>query len=443
MYLQTVLFIISTLSLVPSLVHAGSPYCLPCYWPLTGATLQVMFLIIFGVAAIIAGGQIIRGQRLLKQQAELIQLNKERLQLVIDGTIDGIWDWPDARRDEIYWSPRWKALLGYKDDELVASKELFMKLLHPDDVEPLRLAIKACLEKDALFDIEYRLKKKSGEYGWFHGKGVVTHNADITRLTGSITDITERKFSETIRDRLIKQLSDTNEQLEQFAYVASHDLREPLRIVVSFSDLLQKEYGKLMNEEGAGYLDIIRQASMKMEAMVADLLDYGRLEQESERYIEINCNDQLEQVIESLADPIQATNATIHSSELPKIMASPWRFSRLLQNLLSNAMKYQPSGNRPIIHVSADDCGDHWRFAVSDNGLGIKPDYHEMIFAPFKRLHRDQEFAGTGIGLAICRKIVNGLGGTLWVESTYGEGSTFYFTVPKPHRAAPQSETSI
>ena len=488
---------------------------------------------------------------------EELRISQKRLELVINGTIDGIWDWPDSTKDEVYWSPRWKALLGYRDDEISGSKTLLRELLHPDDRASCAEAIRACLEEGKLFDIEYRLKKKSGEYGWFHGKGTTLEEGGITRMSGSISDISvrkaseeklreseakfrivtnnapsmlfmadtakactflnkrwsdftglpveqelgygwkqsihpddmpslmgiyddafdkrvpfetefrlkhhsgeyrqilarstphfcengkfagyvgscvdisERKFAETVRNRLVSKLTAANEQLEQFAYVASHDLREPLRIVVGFSDLLSKDYGDRMNDEGREYMAIMRKAAKKMEAMVADLLDYGRLGHDNERLSLIDCNNKLEQAKEALSESIRSTRAVIEGDRLPKVMANPLRFSRLLQNLIGNAIKYQRAGNPPLIYVSAENKKDHWQFAVKDNGIGIKPEYLDSIFAPFKRLHSDHEYAGTGIGLAICRRIVESFGGIIWVESESGNGSTFFFTIPK------------
>ena len=250
-------------------------------------------------------------------------------------------------------------------------------------------------------------------------------------MTKTAADITDYKFTDNIRDRLIKRLIVANEQLEQFAYVASHDLREPLRIVVSFTDLLAKEYGAGLDDNGWNYVAIIRQAAKKMETMIADLLDYGRLGQSSEHFVEANCDKILQQAIQILGESIKTTGASIQSDPLPTVMVNPIRISRLFQNLIGNALKYQPVGRAPVICISAEDKDVHWQFAVADNGIGIEGQYLETIFAPFKRLHSDQEYGGTGIGLAICRRIVESFDGMLWAESTVGTGSVFYFTIPK------------
>jgi light-regulated signal transduction histidine kinase (bacteriophytochrome) len=261
-----------------------------------------------------------------------------------------------------------------------------------------------------------------------------------TLMQPKMTDITESKFAELIRDRLVQQLTTANEQLEQFAYVASHDLREPLRIIVCFTDLLLKEYGDRLDDQGRRYMEINRQAAKKMEAMVADLLEFGRLGQSSERLVETDCNQILQQVKETLDESIKSTRAVIQSGLLPTVRATPLRMSRLFQNLISNALKYQHRDTQPVINITAEDKNDNWLFAVADNGIGIAHEFLDVIFTPFKRLHSDDEFQGTGIGLAICKRVVESCGGTIWAHSTPGQGSVFYFTFLKHEQEDTQAQ---
>jgi light-regulated signal transduction histidine kinase (bacteriophytochrome) len=245
------------------------------------------------------------------------------------------------------------------------------------------------------------------------------------------TDPTESEFEECIRNRLVKQLVSVNEQLEQFAYVASHDLREPLRVIVCFTDLLAKEYGDKLDETGRRYMEINRQAAKKMEAMVADLLEYGRLGQNAERLVPADCEDILRQAQEALSESIKATHAEISNGPMPTVTANPFHLLRLFQNLIGNALKYQRPGKPPIVRITAKEKKNFWLFSVADNGIGIENAYLNSIFAPFKRLHSDDQYGGTGIGLAICKRIVEGLGGSIWAESKPGKGSIFFFTLPK------------
>ncbi len=243
--------------------------------------------------------------------------------------------------------------------------------------------------------------------------------------------IREKQFAESSRDNLVKQLISVNEQLEQFAYVASHDLREPLRIIVCFTELLAKEYGDKIDETGRNYMEINRQAAKKMELMVANLLEYGRLGQGVDRLTKTDCNEALKQALEALRESIKSSKAEIQHAPLPTIMADPIHMARLFQNLIGNALKYQRPGKPPVIRVAVSEKEVQWQFSVIDNGIGIEKVYLDSIFAPFKRLHTDDQYAGTGIGLAICKRIVEEFGGSIWAESKPDQGSTFFFTLPK------------
>ena len=178
-------------------------------------------------------------------------------------------------------------------------------------------------------------------------------------------------------------------------------------------------------------MEINRQAAKKMDAMLTDLLAYGQLGQIDLTSVETNCNDALIEAQAHLATHIQKTQAVIKSDPLPTLTLHPPRLSRLFQNLIANALKYQPAGQTPIIRITAQDKTDHWQFAIADNGIGIQKNYLEFIFAPFKRLHGEQEYAGTGLGLAISQRIVESFDGEIWCESDFGKGSVFYFTLPK------------
>ncbi|MDR3425039.1 MAG: ATP-binding protein [Alphaproteobacteria bacterium] len=241
----------------------------------------------------------------------------------------------------------------------------------------------------------------------------------------------DNQFAERIRDRLVEELTDVNEQLEQFAYVASHDLREPLRTIVCFTDLLEKEYADRLDDEGRRYMAINRQAAKKMEALVSNLLEFARLGQNAQRLEETDCNDILRQAKEALGESLRSTQAVIESDFLPTVRANPLRLCSLFQNLIGNAIKYQALGVVPLIRISAREQNDDWLFSLADNGIGIRSEYLNVIFSPFKRLHSDQEYVGTGIGLSLCKRIVESLGGNIWAESESGKGSVFYFTLPK------------
>lgn len=252
-------------------------------------------------------------------------------------------------------------------------------------------------------------------------------------LTAMI-DITERKKGEDSLEEKIKQrtaeLERKNRELEQFAYVASHDLQEPLRTTTSFVRLLNEKYKGRLDEEADQVLQYMVEGSERMKVLIRDLLDYSRIGRKIE-LTDIDCNTILKEVLADLDIAIKESNATIHIGPLPQLKGYSTELKLLFQNLLSNALKFRRKNIDPEIHISATSNNDHWQFAIRDNGIGLEDKFRERIFVIFQRLHVQSEYAGSGIGLAHCKKIVELHNGTIWVESTPGQGSTFYFTIQK------------
>ncbi len=226
-----------------------------------------------------------------------------------------------------------------------------------------------------------------------------------------------------------EKLSESNADLEQFAYFASHDLQEPLRMIAIYTELLEENQRSRPDAESSRYVQVVRDSVRRLEALVEDLLMYSRaLHGDPESYAEVDPGEALRLAIVNLESQIARAGAEIIVEELPKITAHPGQLIQLFQNLLSNSLKYH-GAEPPRITVSAAGAPAEFIFSVNDNGIGIHPDYHEKIFVPFKRLHGSQH-PGTGVGLAICRRIVERLGGKLWVESSPGRGATFRFSLP-------------
>lgn len=227
-------------------------------------------------------------------------------------------------------------------------------------------------------------------------------------------------------------LKRSNEQLERFAYLTSHDLQEPLRTVARFTDLLSEEYqNKKLDAQAVEYMDYITDGAQRMQNMVRDLLEYSRIGHEEGSFTEVDGKAHVEIALANLKDSIDKTKAVIIIEELPIIQANPACFTSLLQNLIGNALKYCSEDRVPEIEITVEDRDGKWCFAVHDNGIGIKNEYLEQIFDTFKRLHSKSEYSGTGIGLAVCRKIVEEFGGRIWAKSEPNKGSVFYFTAPK------------
>ena len=257
----------------------------------------------------------------------------------------------------------------------------------------------------------------------------------IERETGqpmillALEDISERKTIERALQLHMKELERSNADLEQFAYVASHDLQEPLRMIASFTQLLAKRYKGKLDSDADEFIAYIVDGSTRMHRLINDLLAYARLSSRAAEFVPTDCEAVFADAVSNLGSAMEENGATVTHDPLPTVMADKDQLSRLFQNLLSNAIKFR-AADPPVVHVSARRSGNEWLFSVRDNGIGIDPEQFERVFLVFQRLHGKSEYSGTGVGLAICRKIVERHGGKIWIESHAGKGSTFYFTLP-------------
>lgn len=244
-----------------------------------------------------------------------------------------------------------------------------------------------------------------------------------------------RLFEQVRRERIRTEEANTalrraNTDLEQFAYSASHDLREPLRMVSVYTHMLKKKYGEKLGADADSYIGYAVEGAQRMEHLIRDLLAYTQVSSISDESVTlVDAADSLESALSSLRGAIVEGNASITHDSLPKVRMHGVHLEQLFQNLIGNAMKYRGKA-QPQISVRAERCDTEWQFAVQDNGIGIDPQYRDQIFGIFKRLHSSAEYPGTGIGLAICQKIVQRYGGRIWLESKLGEGATFFFTIP-------------
>lgn len=243
-------------------------------------------------------------------------------------------------------------------------------------------------------------------------------------------DITDAKESEEKQKAFVLSLEQSNKELEQFAYVASHDLQEPLRMVSSFTQLLARKYKGQLSEEADGYINYAVDGAQRMQVLINDLLEYSRVTRKGKPFLEIDSSNALGQAIANLRKKIEDTDAIVIIGDMPSIFADEGQIVRLFQNLIDNAIKYK-SDVPPMISISAHDNKSEWLFAIKDNGIGIDPEYNERIFEIFERLHSTSKYPGTGIGLAICRKIVERHRGKIWVEANNDNGVTFNFTINK------------
>jgi two-component system, LuxR family, sensor kinase FixL len=353
------------------------------------------------------------------------------LRAIVETAVDGII-LMDARGSVTLFNPACERIFGYTAAEIVGRN---VKGLMP---EPYRKEHDQYLlnyqqsGQRKIIGIGRRVlgRRKSGEtFPIDLSVGEATADSNILYV-GILRDVTDRVRAEEQRESLIEQLAKSNEEQTHFVHAASHDLREPLRMISSFCGRLSKDYSAQLDARGVEYLSLAVAASEHMKRLLDDLIEFARLSDDAERSSRFDANHVLDQVAEGLAKIVQRSEAEITSGRLPQISVNPVRFERLMQNLIGNALKYVAEGVRPRVHVDATREGAFWRFSVADNGIGIDSRHFERIFEPFKRLHGRGRYEGAGLGLAICRKIVDGFGGVLSLESSEGQGSTFSFTIP-------------
>jgi light-regulated signal transduction histidine kinase (bacteriophytochrome) len=247
-------------------------------------------------------------------------------------------------------------------------------------------------------------------------------------VTAAIRDITVRKGSEAQLVKKVEELKRSNEELEHFANIASHDLQEPLRMVASYTQLLSRRYKGRLDSDADDYIAFAVDGASRMQRLIQDLLAYSRVGTKGQELLPTSSEDALSQSLRNLRGAIEERSASVTHDPLPMVLADETQLVQLFQNLIGNAIKYKESG-QPHVHISAVKNHTMWKFAVKDDGLGIDPQYFERIFGMFQRLHKREEYAGTGIGLAICKKIIERHGGTITVQSKLGEGSTFTFNL--------------
>ncbi len=248
-------------------------------------------------------------------------------------------------------------------------------------------------------------------------------NGATNCVIAALVDITVQKEAE-------KNLSRSNSELQQFAYLSSHDLQEPLRMVVSYMSLLEKRYKDQLDPKAREYIDNAIEGGSRMRQLIDDLLAYSRLETTGKEFVPVNMNEVLESTVKVLMVPIEENKADILVGPLPTVRADGSQMVQLMQNLVGNAIKFR-GPERPMVQITAKPGQRDWTFSVKDNGIGLNRDYADKIFQMFQRLHNQDQYPGTGVGLAIAKKIVERHGGRIWVESEEGKGAIFFFTIPK------------
>lgn len=359
-----------------------------------------------------------------KRRAEKeLRASEHRLRWALKGAGGGAWDW-DLATGQAWWSQEMYELWGVEPGTPM-QLENSLTPVHEEDRERLRSAVKASLADRSDFKCEFRIRHPARGERWMasYGRPVQEVSDRALRLFGISLDITEQKRSQEALER-------SNRELEQFAYVASHDLQEPLRAIVGFLQLLESRYENQLDDKGRHYIERSVKAGQRMQTLIRQLLTLSRVHTKGATFAPADLNHIVKDVLDSLQSIIREKNTDIVCAQLPTLAVDASQIQSLFQNLIMNAVRYNESSN-PTIEIGYREQDRTYQFFVIDNGIGISSQYYERIFMVFQRLHTDREYPGTGLGLALCKKIVERHGGSIWVESQPQGGSTFHFTLPK------------
>jgi len=321
------------------------------------------------------------------------------------------------------------------DDEYPRDAAHWIALVAPEARQDMAEYLNAIVAERWDFDREYRIvRQRDGQACWVHGKGKFRLDATgaPVALVGTIQDITWRKEAEAESLHHLAEVERSNADLEQFAYVASHDLREPLRMISSYMSLLERRYSDRLDQDGRDFLGFACDGALRMDRLVLDLLEFSRIARRGAPIMAMRVRPTIEQVMHDLTPVIGESGALVTldaTLNAPHVAGDAGQVARLFQNLIGNAIKYRAEGRQLDIRVDCARRDGFWEFRVADNGIGIEPQYFERVFGIFQRLHTRERYDGTGIGLAICKKIVERHGGTIWITSEPDKGSTFHFTL--------------
>jgi len=375
--------------------------------------------------------ELTRSLHCLQEEMTERQLSEERLRLLIDGAKDYAIVMLDLLGCVTSWNEGATRLKDWHEEEILGRH--FSLFYLPDAVadglpaRDLELAASAGRHAAEMWQV-----RKDGSKFMAEVTISAIRNASGTLLGFSTVtrDITERRRSEERLQTTLMELERSNKDLEQFAYVASHDLQEPLRMVSSYTQLLAQRYEGQLDDRAKKYIDYAVDGAVRMQRLINDLLAYSRVSTQGRTLETIDSQLPLGEALFNLSAAIEENRVTVSGTPLPCVRADAAQLTQLFQNLLSNAIKFRGAA-APSIHVSALDLGRDWRFSVQDNGIGIEAKYADKVFVIFQRLHTRLEYPGTGIGLAMCKRIVERHGGRMWFDSEPGNGSTFHFTLPK------------
>lgn len=370
----------------------------------------------------------------ITEKKELEELLKVSNQLAKNGG----WEVNLLEGNKTYYSKTTRDILELDDDVLPTLEMGISFYKEGENQTRVQTVLSQAILDGTPWDEELEIITAKGNAKWVRVIGKAEfRNGVCARIMGSFQDITNQKnheielnkLNETLEERAIK-LQQSNEELEQFAYVASHDLQEPLRMVTSFLSLLEKKYENQLDAKAQQYIHFAVDGSKRMRQIILDLLEFSRVGRIREELDRIDMNQLIEGILALNKERIDNLKAKIIYDQLPIIESYETPVYQVLQNLISNSLKYHSTTEAPIIELKMEKLSNEWLFTIKDNGIGIDPNYHSKIFQLFQRLHNKTEYSGSGIGLSLCKKIIEDMKGKIWLESEEGKGCTFFFTLP-------------
>ena len=385
-----------------------------------------------------------------KKAEERLRASEERLRLTLEATKIGIFDW-DVENDRWYATPEYYTMLGYEPKEGPGDRTEWLERVHPDDRDHVVAKIGDVLERESsanqsqVYEYEARLRHADGAYRWEHVKGFCVnrdHQGRVTRLLGIRVDVTERKAAEEALRRLnmeldrrvltrTAQLEAASKEMHEFTYTVSHDLRAPLRHIDGFLELLQKAIGTALDEQGRHCMDAISGAARKMGLLIDDLLSFSRMGRHAMSFQRVVLEDLVRDIMREFEPDTAGRSIDWRIGNLPVVSGDGAMLRTVLVCLISNALKFTHPREKARIEIGSQPGHDSEAVIfVRDNGVGLDMAYADKLFGVFQRLHRAEEFEGTGIGLANVRRIIARHGGRTWAEGRIGQGATFYFSLP-------------
>ncbi|MDA3885789.1 MAG: ATP-binding protein [Candidatus Delongbacteria bacterium] len=400
-------------------------------------SIAIPVLTIYPLATVFIGSILSNNFERLKFVSKIKQ-SEEKFKAIFNSIDDGITVrkiTPEKLGEYVDINQSFCEMLGYTDEELRNIPRT--KFLDPELIKSLDYIIEEIYtSKKVNFKTKHRTKTGEIIPVEIHGSLFRLNNED--HFVGVARDISERIEAENIfkeinaqLEELTSELKESNTDLERFAYIASHDLKEPLRMVSSFSQLLESKYSDILQDEAKEYLKFIVDGATKMQTLIADLLNFSRISTQGNDFELFDTNDLMKDVIKLFSDKLDKMNGIVEFTDLPKIKADESQIRQLFQNLIGNGIKFMNEGVSPLISITAEENKKEWIFHVKDNGIGIEEKNKERIFDMFHKLNSSEKYDGTGIGLAFCKQIVKRHGGKIKVESELGQGSMFTFSIPK------------